>query len=83
MRLFFTLADPRFGRHIMATYDYRCGWCLIIREEKHGMMEEPEIICNECLGTMKKYIGPDSGAIQKYGDAESMSDWEEIKNRPR
>ena len=47
------------------------------------MMEEPEIICNECLGTMKKYIGPDSGAIQKYGDAESMSDWEEIKNRPR
>ncbi len=67
----------------MATYDYRCDNCGVIKEVKHGMTEDPEVICPICLGFMKRYLTPAGCNIQKYGDQKSMSSWEEIKQRPR
>lgn len=31
----------------MATYDYKCENCGKVREEVHGMTEEPEILCKD------------------------------------
>ena len=43
----------------MATYDYMCEQCESLTEVKHGMLEEPSIICEECSGTMHKtFITP-------------------------
>jgi putative FmdB family regulatory protein len=30
------------------TYTYKCSKCKHIQEVKHGMLEQPEIICKEC-----------------------------------
>ena len=83
MKPCFIAAEMHSGRERMATYDYRCDRCDVVKEEKHGMMEDPEIICPICLGFMRKYLTSAGCNIQKYGDAENMSDWEENKNRPR
>jgi putative FmdB family regulatory protein len=39
-------------------YDYRCKVCGNIQEVKHGMSEEPEVVCSACGSTeTKKYLG--------------------------
>lgn len=32
----------------MAKYDYCCGVCESIQEERHGMNEEPIVLCKKC-----------------------------------
>ena len=49
----------------MPTYDYQCESCNGIREVFHGINEQPEVLCEECSGKMKKMIGTGAGIIFK------------------
>jgi len=49
----------------MAYYDYACEKCKIINEIQHGMLEEPEILCEECGEPMKKLISDSVAVIYK------------------
>jgi len=40
----------------MPTYDYFCTNCGFEKEYFHGMLEEPEIICDKCKEIMKKKV---------------------------
>ena len=49
----------------MPTYDYRCPKCGTIREEMHGMMDAPAVMCLSCRIQMQKLIGRGGGIIFK------------------
>jgi putative FmdB family regulatory protein len=42
-------------------YDYICPQCGSIKEENHGMTEEPVILCDDCSSSMKIKIYGGSG----------------------
>ena len=66
----------------MATYDYKCDECSSVYEVKHGMNESPELTCETCgKGKMHKHLTAASCNINKYGDGENMTHWEEVKYR--
>ena len=51
-------------------------------EVKHGMNESPELTCETCgKGKMHKHLTAASCNINKYGDGENMTHWEEVKYR--
>jgi len=49
------------------TYDYACEKCHIIKEIRHKMSENPEIICEECGSIMKKLISAPSFILKGEG----------------
>ncbi|MGD9382192.1 MAG: zinc ribbon domain-containing protein [Candidatus Thorarchaeota archaeon] len=65
----------------MATYEYICDACGLIREVKHSMTLTPEIACNSCGNIMHKHLtAKTTGVTRKTGDKQ-LSDWEEVKMR--
>ncbi len=67
-------------------YDYGCDDCQLLKEEEHGMTEEPEIMCPECGKKMRQIITGGQGFImggikqdnQYYIDKKG----DEFKNQP-
>jgi putative FmdB family regulatory protein len=51
----------------MPTYDYECTQCGHVFEQFHGINDEPEIVCPECGGPVKRRIGTGAGIIFKGG----------------
>jgi len=51
----------------MPSYDYWCKKCDITKEESHGIMESPEILCPECNGIMQRIISNTAGFIMRKG----------------
>jgi len=49
----------------MPTYDYGCNSCELVREEIHGMMEDPKILCEKCGAVMEKRITTNVNIIFK------------------
>lgn len=60
----------------MATYDYKCTACGDIHEEKHSMLQEPEILCPKCEQPCEKHIA--QVHIDKYFEGNV---WEDTKYR--
>lgn len=40
----------------MGRYDYQCSKCLKVREEIHGMLEKPVVVCMKCGAECFKLI---------------------------
>lgn len=41
----------------MITYKYKCWDCGFIEEHRHGMEEDPKILCKKCNAVMEILIG--------------------------
>ena len=46
-------------------YDYICHECEIVKEVSHGMMEEPEILCDNCGKVIKRIVSGGAGTHYK------------------
>lgn len=46
-------------------YDYICHECEIVKEVNHGMMEDPEILCEECGEIIKRIVTGGAGTHYK------------------
>jgi putative FmdB family regulatory protein len=51
----------------MPTYDYECTQCGHVFEKFQSITDEPEKICPECGGPVKRRIGTGAGIIFKGG----------------
>ena len=51
----------------MPTYDYECTQCGHVHEKFHAISDEPEKVCPECGGLLKRLIGTGAGIIFKGG----------------
>lgn len=51
----------------MPTYDYECTRCGHVYEKFHAISDEPEKVCPECGGPVKRLIGTGAGIIFKGG----------------
>jgi putative FmdB family regulatory protein len=51
----------------MPTYDYECTQCGHVYEKFHAISDEPEKVCPECGGLVKRRIGTGAGIIFKGG----------------
>lgn len=48
-------------------YDYKCPVCAYIKEVRHGMSEEPVVVCIECENEMDKLVTMGGGYVLKGG----------------